>query len=66
MAHGVRTWAREEIDRAVNAIDWAGAHTVRVAERYQELHPEIADPLRLAANLLEEAQTLIGQVKGSF
>ncbi len=56
MPHSVRHWAREELDRASKQIDWVGTHVVRVAQRYEEKHPEISDPLYAVAKILVELQ----------
>lgn len=66
MPNTERQWARREIDRAAENLNWAGTHLNRVEERYRALHPEIADPLIAAMQLISVAQEGIEAIKGKI
>lgn len=66
MPNTERQWARRELERAANMIEWCGAHCFRVEERYRALHPEIADPLHEAQVGLIAIQELIEKVRSAI
>lgn len=66
MPNSTREWARREHTKAIDNINWAITHILRVAERYSEAHPEIAAPMLLIINCLEEIQGMLRTSKNSF
>ena len=66
MPNSTREWARREIRSATDNFDWANTHILRVADRYVDDHPEIAQPLALASDMIDELQKMLTSVKNSF
>lgn len=66
MPNSTREWARREHDRAIENINWAHTHMLRVCDVYSETHPEIAGPLLTIVNILEEIQGMLRTSKNSF
>jgi hypothetical protein len=61
MPNSTREWARRELERAADLIEWLGTHLNRVEERYRPEHPDIADPCLLA---MQSAATLQEYILG--
>ena len=66
MPKSTRDTAQRELDRSVGNIEWANTHILRTAQVYLERHPEIADPLITASDLLDEVVKLVKAVRYSF
>lgn len=65
MPRSTREWALRELINAKGNIDWAISHIGQVADRYEKLHPEIAEPLySVAAVLLAAEEALTEARKG--
>lgn len=63
MPASTRDWARRKLDQARDGIDWPGKHLADVINMYENPHPEISEPLRKIASLLEIAQESIDKVR---
>lgn len=66
MPRSTREWAQRECDAAVNNIEWADKHLLKVIEVYLEDHPEIAAPLNDAVEATDLIIKLIQDVRGNI
>ena len=66
MPRNTREWAKRELDRAVQNLEWAGTHCYGVVEKYEADHKEVSSPLIEVLTVVEEIQTLIQKVRQSF
>ena len=66
MPRSTREWARRKLEESVQNIDWAGSHIYGVVEKYQELHPEVSEPLKAVLKIFEECQNMITLIRSSF
>ncbi len=64
MPSNTRTWSRREITATVGNIQAAQTHLLKVVNIYIDEHPEIAGPLELASESLEEVINMIKRVRG--
>jgi ribosomal protein S6 len=66
MPRNTREWSRREIDYSVNNIKWAMYHLQQVAEVYHAAHPEIADPLNVLTEVLNNVSVNLDVVKSHY
>ena len=66
MPANTRIWARREITASVNNIYSAQAQILKVVNVYIDDHPEIAGPLELSVESLDEIIKIIQRVRGTF
>ena len=66
MPANTRIWARREINAASNNIHSSQTHLLKVINLYIDDHPEIAGPLQLGVENLDEIIDLIKRVRGMF
>jgi len=66
MPKSTREIAHRELKRAIGNIEWADTHLLRIADVYVDAHPEIAKPIALCSDLLDEVTKLIRQIQKSF
>ncbi len=66
MPANTRIWARREITASVNNISSAQQHLLKVINVYIDDHPEIAGPLELTIESLDELINMIRRVRGMF
>lgn len=66
MPANTRIWARREITASSNNIQSAQTHLLKVINLYIDEHPEIAGPLELAIENLDDLILMIKRVRGMF
>lgn len=66
MSATTRKWARRELDRSRNNLEWSLSHLEKVREKYQEPHPDIGNALTAIQQLIVSADGLIKGLKHSF
>ena len=66
MPKSTREWAHRKLDQSRGSMNWAAIHLSEVVEVYQKDHDEIAEPLRVAIDMLIEVDKLIAKVKETF
>lgn len=54
---------KEELTRAEGNLDWAMTHIMRMAQAYQEHHPEVSEVCELAGAGLMGVQELLATLK---
>ncbi len=59
MPRSTREWALRELTAAINNIDWADKHLLKVVDTYLDQHPEIAHPLSMITEVTESVKQLI-------
>lgn len=66
MPRTTREWAHRKLAEAENNLQWAQRHMCEVGERYDDMHPEISEPLLQIIGTLEEVSKAIGRIRTSF
>ena len=66
MPRSTREWALRKLLEAHGNLDWAIAHIGEVVERYEEPHPEIAEPMMLAVESLMQIESFLIEIRKSF
>ena len=61
-----RDWAKDRLEKAAKHCDHIGTYIYVVAERYQELHPEVSTPLYNLLEVVAELQQNILKNSESF
>lgn len=66
MPRSTREWAQRECDAAVNNIQWAQKHLLKMVEVYLDDHPEIAAPLNDAVEASDLIAKLIQDIRSNI
>ena len=66
MPRSTREWAKRKLGEAVQSLDWAVYHLCEVGKRYDELHPEISNPILDVVTACEELKKYIDTIDKSF
>lgn len=66
MPASIRQQAQRKLDACVNSQQRAIQHLEELAEQYDELHPDISQPMTAIQVLLMECITLTEHLKGIF
>ena len=66
MPRNTRQWARRELENAKKNIDWIGVHLSRVGDLYQELHPEISEPIHDLLVILAEIDRSVDVIRAKI
>ncbi len=66
MPRNTREWALRELQYGANSLDWTVTHLSSVAKTYDELHPEISNPLLEVVIICKELQNMILKIRSSF
>lgn len=66
MPRSTREWALRKLKEAIDNLSWSGYHINEVAEKYQDAHPEIAEPLGDILTALSMLMETITKIRGSF
>lgn len=66
MPRSTREWAQRECDAAINNIQWADKHLLKIIDVYIEAHPEIAHPLSQLLEMNQMVCNAITEIRGNI
>ena len=66
MPRSTREWAQRECDAAINNIEWADKHLLKIINVYLQDHPEIAHPLSQLIEMTEMVSNAIKEIRSNI